>query len=229
MVHVIHARDRVPADVVKGFAGRSVATVHEAQEKRGAMVAAIKPIYPGMTVLGTALTVQCQAGDNLMLHKAIDMVHEGEVIVCDVGGWEGGSWGEMMAVAAKARGCAGLVIDGYVRDGAAIRSHGFGVFARGLSVKGTFKQDVGFVNHPISCGGVVVRPGDLVLGDDDGVVVVAAQEAAEVLRLSCERDAGEDESRKTFAQGHSPWQLNGWDEVAKARGLTERDGAHVEV
>ena len=228
MIHVVHSYARVPPAVAQGFGGISIATVHEVQGKRGAMTAAIKPIYLGMKVLGTALTVQCQPGDNLMLHKAIDMVQPGEVIVCDIGEWEGGPWGEMMSVAAKARGCAGLVIDGYVRDGSQIRDLPFAVFARGLSVKGTFKEDVGLVNHPISCGGVIVQPGDLVLGDDDGVCVVACIDAEDVLSRAQQRDREEEEARSLFAEGKSPWELSGFAEVARVKGLREEGVAKVE-
>ena len=203
MFHVVRNYGRVPETLVKAYAELDVATVHEAREKQGAMTAAIKPIYPGMRICGTALTVRCQPGDNLMLHKAIDIVSPGEVIVADLNGWEGGPWGDLMSIAAKARGCAGLVIDGYVRDGRTIRDHGFDVFARGLSVNGTFKEDLGLVNHPVSCGGVVVEPGDLVLGDDDGVCVVPRRDAAEILERANARIDDERATRARFAGGET--------------------------
>ncbi len=221
MFHVIHTHDRVSDRLVKAFADHDVATVHEALGRRGAMGAVIKPLYPGMHVCGTALTVRGQAADNLMLHKAIDVVSPGEVLVVDMGGWEGGPWGDLMSVAAKARRCGGLVIDGYVRDGQTIREHGFDVFARGLSVKGTAKESLGLINHPVSCGGVIVEPGDLVLGDDDGVCVVPAGEAEEVLEKADRRREDERVNRERFARGETLWSMAGFQEAAVAKGLRE--------
>ncbi|TDC96114.1 4-carboxy-4-hydroxy-2-oxoadipate aldolase/oxaloacetate decarboxylase, partial [Nonomuraea deserti] len=134
---------------------------------------------------------------------------------------EGGPWGDLMSVAAKARECAGLVIDGYVRDGAVIREHDFDVFARGLSVKGTSKENLGLVNHPVSCGGVIVEPGDLILGDDDGVCVVPKADAAYVLERATIRLQEEQRSRARFAQGETLWSTAGFQETAVAKGLRE--------
>lgn len=221
MFHVIRNYERVSGSIVEEFSGIDVATTHESMGKRGAMDAAIKPIYAGMRVCGTALTVRSQPGDNLMLHKAIDIVAPGEVIVVDIGGWEGGPWGDLMSVMARARGCAGLVIDGYVRDGESIRAHGFDVFARGLSVNGTYKENLGLINHPISCGGVIVEPGDLVLGDDDGVCVVPKAEAKVALEQASARLADEGRDRERFARGETLWNLGGFQAVAAAKGLRE--------
>jgi 4-hydroxy-4-methyl-2-oxoglutarate aldolase len=221
MLHVIRNYERVPQALVARYHDLDVATVHEARGKQGAMAAAIKPIYSGMRVRGTALTVRCQPGDNLMLHKAIDILAPGEVLVVDVGGWEGGPWGDLMSVAAQARGAAGLVVDGYVRDGEAIRAHGFDVFARGLSVNGTFKEDLGLINHPISCGGVIVEPGDLVIGDDDGVCVVPKAEAEAVLARARTRQKEESLSRERFARGETLWEIAEFQSVAVAKGLME--------
>jgi 4-hydroxy-4-methyl-2-oxoglutarate aldolase len=219
--HVIRNYERVPSPLVLAYADLDVATVHEAGGKRGALAAGIKPIHPGMRVCGTALTVSCQPGDNLMLHKAIDIVSPGEVLVVDMAGWEGGPWGDLMSIAAKTRGCGGLVIDGYVRDSETIREHGFNVFSRGLSVKGTFKEDLGLVNHPISCGGVIVEPGDLVLGDADGVCVVPRAAADSVLEQARARVADEHASRERFARGETLWDLAGFQQLAVAKGLRE--------
>lgn len=221
MFHVIRNYERVAESVVRGFVDLDVATVHEALGKRGAMAAAIKPIYAGMRVCGTALTVRSQPGDNLMLHKAIDIVSPGEVLVVDIGGWEGGPWGELMSVMAQTRRCGGLVIDGYVRDGATIRKHGFDIFARGLSVNGTYKENLGLINHPVSCGGVIVEPGDLVLGGDDGVCVVPKAEAKTVLERAIARLEDEGRSRERFARGETLWDLGGLQAVAAAKGLRE--------
>jgi 4-hydroxy-4-methyl-2-oxoglutarate aldolase len=219
--HVIRNYERVPPSLVQAYADLDVATVHEAGGRQGAMAAAIKPIRPGMRVCGTALTVRSQPGDNLMLHKAIDIVSPGEVLVVDIAGWEGGPWGDLMSVMAKARGCVGLIIDGYVRDSTAINALGFDIFARGLSVKGTVKEALGQVNHPISCGDAIVHPGDLVLGDDDGVCVVPRTQAETVLKLARARMEEERRSRERFASGETLWSLAGFQELAATKGLRE--------
>ncbi len=227
MHHVIRSYDRVPQEVVDAYAELEVATVHEAQEKRGAMRAAIAALTPGVRVCGTALTVKAQAGDNLMIHKALDIVAPGEVLVVDVEGWEGGPWGELMTVMAQARGCSGLVIDGYVRDSTAIRAAGFPVFARGTSIKGTFKQALGWVNHPISCGGVTVWPGDLLVGDDDGVCVVARGDAESVLEAARKREREENALRPRFAAGETLWTVADLTAAANTAGLREEPVAEV--
>ena len=221
MFHIVRNYDRVPASLVEGYADLDVATVHEARGKQGAMAAAIKPLYSGMKVLGTALTVRCQPGDNLMLHKALDILSQGEVLVVDIGGWEGGPWGELMSISAQARGAGGLVIDGYVRDGEAIRTLGFNVFSRGLSVNGTSKENLGLLNHPVSCGGVIVEPGDLVIGDDDGVCVVPKAAAEAVLTRARTRQEEESVSRKRFARGETLWEVADFQSVATAKGMIE--------
>jgi 4-hydroxy-4-methyl-2-oxoglutarate aldolase len=156
-----------------------------------------------------------------MLHKAVDILQPGEVIVCDHAGYEEGPWGELLSISALARSCAGLVIDGYVRDGAAIQERGFSVFARGLSIKGTVKESLGLINHPISCAGVIVHPGDLILGDADSVCVVERERAEEILQLSQERDQKELKQAKLLQEGKTIWQLSNFDELARAKGLLE--------
>lgn len=147
------------------------ATLHEAMGQKGAMAGAIKPIYPGMRVCGSALTVDCPAGDNLSIHAAVERAQAGEVLVIDYKEFlESGPFGDILATACLARGVRDLVIDGCVRDGAAIQAMGFPVFARGLNMKGTVKARLGAVGVPIICAGVPVAPGDAVVGDDDGVV-----------------------------------------------------------
>ena len=221
MFHVVRNHPRVTDEQIHAFSPLGVATVHEADDKRGAMAAAIKPVSPGSRVCGPALTVALQPGDNLMLHKALDIVEPGEVLVVDGQAWEGGPWGELMTIIAQAKGAAGLVIDGFVRDVSAIRSLGFAAFARGSSVKGTVKESLGLINHPISCGGVVVHAGDLILGDDDGVCVVPSGRAADVLVGAQRRERAEADLRRRFTAGGSVWDDAGLAAVARARGLRE--------
>ncbi|RMF86125.1 MAG: RraA family protein [Nitrospinota bacterium] len=160
----------------------------------GAMHAAIKPIHrPGLKLVGVAVTVKARIGDNLLTHKALDVAQPGDVIVVDAqGDTTVAIIGEIMCQYARARGLAGFVIDGAVRDSLAIREMDFPVFARGVTPLGPFKNGPGEINVPISCGGLTVRPGDIIVGDDDGVVVIPQKEAKEILektRLQAEREA----------------------------------------
>jgi 4-hydroxy-4-methyl-2-oxoglutarate aldolase len=228
MFHVIRNYRRVDRELVEAFAGLEVATVHEAYGKRGALAAAIKPLTASMRLCGPALTAELHAGDNLILHKALDIASPGDVLVVDAAGWEGGPWGELMTVIAQAHHLGGLVIDGFVRDITLIQKLGFPVFARGSSVKGTFKEDLGLLNHPVSCGGVSIQPGDLVLGDEDGVCAVAVDDAEEVLVAARARDDQEVVLRRRFAAGETLWEVAGLEAVGEARGLVEEATAEGE-
>jgi 4-hydroxy-4-methyl-2-oxoglutarate aldolase len=157
---------------------------------------------------------QCHSGDNLTLHAAIALGGPGDVIVAEVGdAVEGGYWGEITTVAAQARGVSGLVIDGGVRDVAAIRRLQFPVFCAAVSVKATVKRTLGNINCPIVCGGVLVRPGDLVLGDDDGVVVVAREQAESVLMAAIAREERESELIRRVQTGELTLDLLGLRDV----------------
>lgn len=214
-------REIVSPDIVEEYAGLGTATVYEANGRRGSMDPAIKPIFSGMRIRGVALTVQAPPGDNLMIHKAIDIARPGDVIVVDSGGHVAGAWGELMAVAARARGVAGLVIDGYARDGDEIRLLDFPVFSRGLCIRAVDKLALGSVNHPITCGGVVVNPGDLVVGDDDGVTIVAFDDAGVTLGNARAREELEALRRQQYAHGETAWSLHEYGPVAIAAGMTE--------
>jgi len=210
-------------ELVVEFRSLSAATVYEAAGRVGAMEHDIKPVASGMRVCGPAVTVWCPPGDNLMLHKAITLAQRGDVLVVDVGGYlEAGGWGEILTVAALEHGVAGLVTNGAVRDVARIRALGFPVFCRGISMKGTEKKSLGRINHPICCGGVYVRPGDLVLGDDDGVVVVPQQRVGDVLQLARERMRREEEILSALKQGRTTLEVLGLHEILVAGGLVEQ-------
>ncbi len=162
----------------------------------------IKPVAEGMRVVGPAVTVKLHPGDNLMAHIGIDAARPGDVLVIDNRGNEDfGPFGELMSRAAQAKGIAGLVIDGMIRDIASLRKLGFPVFARGASPNGTNKVGPGEVNSPITCGGVPVNPGDLVIGDDDGVVVVPRESLPEVIEAVKKKIASEEARRKEIADG----------------------------
>ncbi len=202
--HVYNEIERTPKAIVEGFRQISSATAHEASGKKGALTGAIKPVAAGMKVCGPAVTVLCRSKDNLMLHKAIAVAQPGDVlVVATEDRAEAGFWGEIMTVSAQANGIAGLVIDNCARDAEDIVASGFPVFSRGLSIKGTVKDSLGLINHPTVCGGYLVYPGDLVLGDDDGVVIVAREQAAEVLEQSTERMQAEaKEIEEDISQGN---------------------------
>jgi 4-hydroxy-4-methyl-2-oxoglutarate aldolase len=174
---------RPDIDTLKSFYEFESALLHEAMGKQGALTSDFRPIYPGARVVGSALTVQAYPRDNLMLHKAISIAHPGDVIVAVVGGYtEGGHWGEIAATAALQRGIRGLVIDGGVRDVDAVAKLDFPVFARSISMKGTSKIHGGLINQVIEIGGISVSPGDIVVGDTDGVMVIPLEECATVMK-----------------------------------------------
>ena len=221
-LHVIKDISRPSKDLIQELAGLDTATVHEASGGRGALSSDIKPIRPEMRVCGSALTVACRPGDNLMLHKAIYVAKPGDVLVVTVGGYlEAGYWGEVMAFAAKERGISGLVIDGSVRDTRSLIEMSFPAFSKGISIKGTTKDSLGLINHPIQIGGVTVHPGDAVLGDGDGVVIVARQDLAEVIKKSRMRMEKEEAVMQKIKEGKPLFELVGLDRVLQAKGLKE--------
>ena len=196
------------------------ATVHEAQGQKGAVDGAIRPVDPAMRLAGPALTVRCRPGDNLVLHYALTKVQPGQVLVVDAEGFvEAGPWGDIMSAAAKLRGCAGLVIDGSVRDSQAIIDMGFPVFSRGLSIKGTNKYQPGQVGVPIVLGGIVVRTGDIVVGDRDGLVVVVAEELESAVAASEAREEKENKTREQLAGGTSTVELLGVQKLLDSFGM----------
>ena len=222
MTHVIHHIQRVPMGLVDQFKALSSATVHEASGGKGALSSRIKPISPDMKICGPTVTVRVRPCDNLMLHKAIYVAQKGDVIVADAEGYmEAGAWGDIMAVAAHARGIAGFVFNGTVRDAQAMSDLGFPVFSCGLSIKGTEKVSLGSINHLLNFDNVTINPGDLILGDRDGVVVVQREEAQEVLRKSLAREDKEKKIKERLRQGESTLDIYGFADILKSRGLTE--------
>lgn len=176
------------------FQDFSAATVYEANGKFGDLEPNIRSIIPGISMVGTAFTVKCFVGDAKAVALAIDQAKEGDVLVIDAGGTERATpWGSMSATAAKLRGIAGCVTNGAVRDIDELIDMGFPVFAAGVSVRGNVKLHPGWIGIPVSVGGMTVRPGDIIIGDNDGVVVVAAEQAQEVYSRALEQQSKENE------------------------------------
>lgn len=180
------------------------ATIYEAQGAKGAFDHGIKPIDPTVRLAGPALTVDVRPADNLMLHYAVLQAKPGDVLVVDAKGFmEAGPWGDVLTLQAMKLGIAGLVINGCVRDANLIIDLGFPVFCRGLSIKGTGKNQPGKVNVPISIGDAVIRPGDIIVGDRDGVVVVAQDEVDMAIASSLAREEKEVKQRQAIEAGTS--------------------------
>ena len=213
---------RPSPELIEAFKKITVATAHEAMDRKGFVDSTIRPLYNGMKVCGPALTCDCREMDNMTLHAAIYYSHPGDVIVCSIaknGNPQMGPFGDCMATAATYKQINGLVIDSGVRDGEGIVKIGFNVFSRGHCINGTVKQEFGSINHPISFGGQVVNPGDIILGDDDGVVVIPLEIAEEVLKKAEEKEAKEEIARARYATGEDQsWTKYGFAEKLKAKG-----------
>jgi 4-hydroxy-4-methyl-2-oxoglutarate aldolase len=205
--------ERLDAATLAAAGKLSSATLHEAGGKLGALPAAIRALAIGLRLCGSALTVQSPGGDNLWLHRALDIAQPGDVLVVHAGGaHEHGYWGEIMATMAQARGVAGLVIDGGVRDADALEAMRFPVFSRGLCIRGTGKDfgATGWINHPLLMGDVTVQAGDLVVGDRDGVVVLPRERAAAVVARALQREADEAAILQRLRAGESSLDVYGW-------------------
>jgi 4-hydroxy-4-methyl-2-oxoglutarate aldolase len=222
MIHVRKNIERPSLEIVRAFSALASATVHEASGRKGAVNNAIKPIAGGVKLCGPALTVQCAPGDNLMLHKALEIARPGDVIVADVAGaCDFGYWGGLMSVSGISRKLGGLAIDGCIRDSREIIGMGFPIFCRGFAIRGTVKNTLGLINYPTVFGGVMIEPGDLILGDDDGMVAVKRAECEEVLAKSIKRVNAEDEKTKVLKTGISSVEYNNLGKVFEALGLKE--------
>lgn len=184
------------------------ATVYEAQGAFGALDSGIKPLDPLSRIAAPAFTVDMRPADNLMLHYALLRAQPGQVLVVDAKAFvEAGPWGDVLTAMAQKIGIAGLVINGAVRDAQAIVDAGFPVWCRGLSIKGTAKNQPGHINVPITIGGVVIHPGDIVVADRDGIAIVPAERMSTVLAAALDREQKESNMREAIAQGASTADL----------------------
>jgi 4-hydroxy-4-methyl-2-oxoglutarate aldolase len=223
MAHVLTKVSRPDRSLIEAFRDLGAATVYEAAGRTGSVDPAIKPLARGIRLLGPAVTVRCHPRDNLMLHKALQIAQAGDVLVATTDGYpQAGYWGGLMATSAMARKLGGLAIDGCVRDSEEIIHMGFPIFCRGTCMRGTTKGILGSVNLPILFGEVPVEAGDLILGDDDGLVVIPRPEIEKVLAASRKRVEAEKQKAAVLAAGVSSVEFNKLEPVFRALGLEEQ-------
>jgi 4-hydroxy-4-methyl-2-oxoglutarate aldolase len=222
---VVRNAPRADGTVADAFGSHGVATVHEAQGRMGLLAAYISPIFPGRHISGSAVTVSVPPGDNWMVHVAVEQCGEGDVlVVAPTAPSEAGYIGELLATALKARGVRGVVIDAGCRDVAELRRMDFSVWSKCVCALGTVKEQLGNVNLAVDCAGQRVEPGDVIVADDDGVVVVARKEAANVLAACRAREEKEAVSRRRYEAGEISLDVQDMREELKRKGLRYVDG-----
>jgi 4-hydroxy-4-methyl-2-oxoglutarate aldolase len=226
MAVVVRNIRRADLSTVDRFAELGVATVHEAQGRSGYLDPRLRPIYPGAHIAGTAVTVSVPPGDNWMLHVAIEQCQDGDVVVvAPTSRSDSGYVGELIATALAVRGVRGVVIDSGCRDVAELTTMGFPVWSWCVSATGTVKETLGDVNVPLVCAGQLVTPGDIIVADDDGVVVVPRERAPDVLDASLARAEREAAARKRYEAGELSLDAYGMRETLAQKGLRYVDQA----
>ena len=217
---VVRNIKRADPAAVQSLGAFGVATIHEAQGRSGLMRTHMRPIYEGARAVGTAVTVLVHPGDNWMLHVAAEQIQPGDIVVaaCSAENTDG-MFGELLGTIYRAHGAMGLIIDAGCRDVSDLKKLGFPVWSRAISAKGTVKSTIGSVNIPVVCAGAQVNPGDVIIADDDGVVVVPRAHAGAVAQASRLREEKEADSRAHYAAGTLSLDLNGMREPLAKAGL----------
>src|SRR6266853_48286 len=221
MSHQIVRNIRRPdVEVVRALGELGVATVHEAQGRTGLMKPYMRPIYPSAKASGTVVTISSQPGDNLMIHAAMEVCKRGDILVVTTTSEStDGMFGELLGVSCEARGVVGLIIDAGVRDTAELTAMDFPVWAKAVSAQGTVKSTAGSVNVPVVCAGAAVRPGDVIVADADGVVVVPRERAEAVAHAGRDRVAKEEKTRERLRNGELGVDFSGLREKLKQLGV----------